>query len=422
MWTRKAALMLTSGISLILIGMMISNFQLMIAGLTFISFLAINGWVSGHSDLEITRTINGTETTMANVYKGDDVIVELTISNNSYRRTQQLEVFDNVPHEMKMRQGINQMRMNLGPGQSARIKYRVRCPLRGHYTLGPVSVRYRNVFNLFANESKVQDRTDITVFPQVREIEEALLRSDVPKMYTGATTLKTPGPGMEFYSLREYLPGDAFRSINWKAFARTGELMVNEKTRDAVTDVFIILDTRDVSRIGTVLKNPLEMGTIAAASISSYFIRRRDSVALVTYGERMDYLSPETGDNQGYKVLSNLAAVRAKGSMPLQAVTNAMSSRMSRGSPVFIISSLEGDGTTLPAIRNLAARGHEVIVLSPSSIDLERLVSRIPRMSYEVLKLERQNRLTAISGYGAKVIDWMPDVELSQALLQVRTV
>ncbi len=422
MWTRKAALMLTSGISLILIGMMISNFQLMIAGLTFISFLAINGWVSGHSDLEITRTINGTETTMANVYKGDDVIVELTISNNSYRRTQQLEVFDNVPHEMKMRQGINQMRMNLGPGQSARIKYRVRCPLRGHYTLGPVSVRYRNVFNLFANESKVQDRTDITVFPQVREIEEALLRSNVPKMYTGATTLKTPGPGMEFYSLREYLPGDAFRSINWKAFARTGELMVNEKTRDAVTDVFIILDTRDVSRIGTVLKNPLEMGTIAAASISNYFIRRRDSVALVTYGERMDYLSPETGDNQGYKVLSNLAAVRAKGSMPLQAVTNAMSSRMSRGSPVFIISSLEGDGTTLPAIRNLAARGHEVIVLSPSSIDLERLISRIPRMSYEVLKLERQNRLTAISGYGAKVIDWMPDVELSQALLQVRTV
>ena len=422
MWTRKAALMLTSGISLILVGMMISNFPLMIAGLTFISFLAINGWVSGHSDLEITRTINGTETTMANVYKGDDVIVELTISNNSYRRTQQLEVFDNVPHEMKMRQGINQQRMNLGPGQSTRIKYRVRCPLRGHYTLGPVSLRYRNAFNLFANESKVQDRTDITVFPQVREIEEALLRSDVPKMYTGATTLKTPGPGMEFYSLREYLPGDAFRSINWKAFARTGELMVNEKTRDAVTDVFIILDTRDVSRIGTVLKNPLEMGTIAAASVSNYFIRRRDSVALVTYGDKMDYLPPETGDKQGYKVLSNLAAVRAKGSLPLQAVTNAMSSRMSRGSPVCIISSLEGDGTTLPAIRNLAGRGHEVIVLSPSSIDLERLISRIPRMSYEVLKLERQNRLTAISGYGAKVIDWMPDVELSQALLQVRTV
>jgi uncharacterized protein (DUF58 family) len=310
--------------------------------------------------------------------------------------------------------------MNLGPGQSTKISYYVRCPLRGYYTLGPVSVRYRNSFNLFVNESKIDSRSDVTVFPQVRDIEETLLKSDVPNMYTGATTLKTPGPGMEFYSLREYVPGDSFRSINWKAFAKTGELMVNEKTRDAVTDVFIILDTRDVTRVGTVLKNPLEMGTVAAASVSSHFLKRRDSVALVTYGSKMDYLGPETGDKQNFKVLSNLASVTASGSMPLQAVTNAITSRISRGSPIFIISSLEGDGTTLPAIRSLAGRGHEVVVLSPSSIDLERLVSRIPRLAYEVLKLERQNRLTAISGYGAKVIDWMPDIELSQALMQVK--
>ena len=417
MWTRKAAIILTSGISLILIGMMISNFQLMIIGLTFVSFLAINGWVEGHSDLEINREVSA-----VNVYKGDDINVILTITNKSYRRTQQLEVFDNVPHEMKMRKGINLMRMNLGPGQSATIRYTVRCPLRGHYTIGPTSIRYRNAFNLFVSETSIGDRSDITVFPQVRDVEEALIRSDVPKMYTGATTLKTPGQGMEFYALREYFPGDSFRSINWKAFARTGELMVNEKTRDAVTDVFIILDTRDVARIGTVLKNPLEMGTVAAASIANYFIKRRDSVSLVTYGERMDFPPPETGDKQHYKVLSQLAAVESKGSMPLQAVTNALSPRISRGSPVFIISSLEGDGTTLSAIRNLSGKGHEVIVLSPSSIDLERLVSRIPRMAYEVLKLERQNRLTAISGYGAKVIDWTPSVELSQALLQIRTV
>jgi hypothetical protein len=48
------------------------------------------------------------------------------------------------------------------------------------------------------------------------------------------------------------------------------------------------------------------------------------------------------------------------------------------------------------------------------------LVSRIPRMSYEVLKLERQNRLTTLAGSGAQVIDWMPDMDLSQALMQVR--
>jgi len=415
MWTRKAAIMLAGGISLILVGMMISNFQLIIIGLTFIAFISINGWIEGHSDLEITRFVPH-----SNVYKGDLVEVALTITNNSYKRTQQLEIFDNVPHKMKLRRGINQMRLNLGPGQTTKIEYNLSCPLRGHYSIGPISVRYRNAFDLFVSESRIDDICDITVFPQVREIEDAMLRADVPKMYTGATTLRTPGPGMEFYSLREYLSTDSLRSINWKAYARTGDLMVNQKTRDAVTDVFIILDTREVSRIGTVLKNPLEMGTIAASSIANHFLKRKDSVALITYGSKMDYIPPDTGDKQQYKILSRLASVAAAGSMPLQAVTNALAPRISRGSPVFVISSLEGDGTTLPAIRNLSGKGHEVVVLSPSSIDLERLVSRIPRMSYEVLKLERQNRLTAVSGFGAMVIDWMPEVELSQALLRSR--
>ena len=58
MWTRKAAIMLTSGLSLILIGMMIANFQLMIVGLTFMAFLAINGWVEGHSELDVSREIS----------------------------------------------------------------------------------------------------------------------------------------------------------------------------------------------------------------------------------------------------------------------------------------------------------------------------------------------------------------------------
>ena len=415
MWTRKASILGASGVSLVLIGMMMSNFQMMVFGVAFLSFIAVASWIIGHGDIEVVRTLSAD-----NLYKGDDLYVDLEITNSSWRRTQQLEIYDNIPHEMKLRSGLNYMRVNLGPGETTRIRYVLRCPLRGHYSLGPISIRYRDSFNLFAQEMYVDHRSDLIVFPQVREIEEAMVRSRTPKMYTGATTLRTPGPGTEFFSLREYVPGDPFKIINWKAFARTGTLIVNEKCRDAVTDVFILLDSRDISRIGTVLKNPLEVGTVAAASLASYFIKRRDSVALAVYDDHLSFLPPDTGDKQYFKILSSLAGVAPKGAMPLQAVTNALSSRFSRGSPVFIISAAEGDGTTIPAVRDLAGRGHEVIILSPSSVDFERLVSRIPRTSYEVLKLERQNRLTALAGFGARVIDWMPDVELSQALLQVK--
>ena len=408
MWTRKASILGAGGVSLVLVGMMMSNFQMMVFGVAFVAFLAVNSWITGHGDVQVVRTLSAD-----NLYKGDDLYVELEITNPSWRRTQQLEIYDNVPHEMKLRSGLNYMRVNLGPGETTRVRYVLRCPLRGHYSIGPISIRYRDSFNLFSQEMYVDHRSDLIVFPQVREIEEAMVRSRTPKMYTGATTLRTPGPGTEFFSLREYVPGDPFKIINWKAFARTGQLIVNEKCRDAVTDVFILVDSRDISRIGTVLKNPLEVGTVAAASLASYFIKRRDSVALAVYDDRLSFLPPDTGDKQYFKILSSLAGVAPKGAMPLQAVTNALSSRFSRGSPVFIISALEGDGTTIPAIRDLAGRGHEVIILSPSSVDFERLVSRIPRTSYEVLKLERQNRLTALAGFGARV-------ELSQALLQVK--
>ncbi|MDP6856223.1 MAG: DUF58 domain-containing protein, partial [Candidatus Thalassarchaeaceae archaeon] len=343
MWTRKASILGAGGVALVLVGMMMSNFQMMVFGVAFVAFLSVNSWITGHGDVQVVRTLSAD-----NLYKGDDLYVELEITNPSWRRTQQLEIYDNVPHEMKLRSGLNYMRVNLGPGETTRVRYVLRCPLRGHYSIGPISIRYRDSFNLFSQEMYVDHRSDLIVFPQVRAIEEAMVRSRTPKMYTGATTLRTPGPGTEFFSLREYVPGDPFKIINWKAYARTGQLIVNEKCRDAVTDVFILVDSRDISRIGTVLKNPLEVGTVAAASLASYFIKRRDSVALAVYDDRLSFLPPDTGDKQYFKILSSLAGVAPKGAMPLQAVTNALSSRFSRGSPVFIISALEGDGTTIP--------------------------------------------------------------------------
>ena len=197
MWTRKASILGASGVSLVLIGMMMSNFQMMVFGVAFVSFIAVASWITGHGDIEVVRTLSAD-----NLYKGDDLYVDLEVTNSSWRRTQQLEIYDNIPHEMKLRSGLNYMRVNLGPGETTRIRYVLRCPLRGHYSLGPISIRYRDSFNLFAQEMYVDHRSDLIVFPQVREIEEAMVRSRTPKMYTGATTLRTPGPGTEFFDLR----------------------------------------------------------------------------------------------------------------------------------------------------------------------------------------------------------------------------
>ncbi|GIR00658.1 MAG: hypothetical protein CM15mP9_3610 [Methanobacteriota archaeon] len=218
MWTRKAAFTFTGGIALILIGMMISNHQMMILGIAFIAFIVVNSWVSGHGDVEVQRTLSAD-----NLYKGDDLYVELLVTNRSRRKTQQLEVYDNVPHEMKLRSGLNQMRLNLKPGESARIRYVLRCPLRGHYSIGPVSLRYRNTFNLSVDEMYVDHHSDIIIFPQIRDVEEAFIRSRTAKMYTGSNNVENTGARYRILFAERVCSRRPVQEYKFgKAFARTG--------------------------------------------------------------------------------------------------------------------------------------------------------------------------------------------------------
>ena len=86
LWTRKATMMIVGGVSLILVGMMVSHFHLMILGMLMVSILVMASWISGFPRLVVER-----ELSEENVYKGDDITVTLRIKNPSRRRTQILD-------------------------------------------------------------------------------------------------------------------------------------------------------------------------------------------------------------------------------------------------------------------------------------------------------------------------------------------
>ena len=87
------------GISLVLIGMMITNHQMMILGLALIAFIVVNSWLSGY-DIEVQRTLSAD-----NLYKETTCMLSLLVINRSHRRTQLIEVYDNVP-QMKPKKRI----------------------------------------------------------------------------------------------------------------------------------------------------------------------------------------------------------------------------------------------------------------------------------------------------------------------------
>jgi uncharacterized protein (DUF58 family) len=375
------------------------------------------------------------------IFEDGTVKAELRITNKGFK-TGFLEVRDTVPQEMELKRGSNYTYLNLKPRASTYLRYTVKCPIKGVYKLGPVSLRSHDPFNMFYRETKIDYDSVLTVFPQTRDIKELYIRSKQPKMYPGEMKVKMPGPGAEFFSIRDYTPSDAFKDINWKAYAKKRKLLVNERERLSVSDITIVYDARAASRYGIQSDNANLYGARAAATLANFFLARRDSVQLVIYGDKVLTIKKGTGKKQLYEILTALAHASPKGDIPLSGIVEVAIPYMPRRSPVIIISSLDDDDSIRKAVSTMCVLEFDVTIITPSSIDFELMVKSRQReaekgkllrgkrrfetaeenIAYDVLRLERDILISELRGYGIRVVEWDPKVPLHQILLEARNI
>jgi len=435
-WSRKSAIFASLSIAMYLLGLVLRNQQLVTVAVVLLSFLTWAALRTAHGDVsssgrriednqldegvQLQNIVAMRKVSTSRVFEDGEIDVVVRLQNRS-NIAKVIEVRDRVPEVMRIKKGANYVLMEIGPQRETEISYTIEAPLRGFYTIGPVCIRVQDEFGLFHNEKEIQLYDDYLVFPKMEDIKDAMIKSRVPKIFTGAVAIRNPGEGSNFFNLREYLPGDPMRKVNWKATARQdGKMMVNEFERDAVSDVVLIVDSREVSETGPVSRNSLVFSTRAAASLSQYFLSRRDSVGLVVYGDEIVSVDRDTGKKQLYILLTKLAGAMAKGNTPLKIVTNRIMPHINRGSPIIIMSPLEDDPTIVDAVRDLRSRSFEVTILSPSSLEFEFDARRLDRTGYEVLKTERDIMISELRGLGANVMDWEPDMLLTTALAGAR--
>ena len=267
MWSRKSAMLGSLAIAMYLLGLTLRNEQLVTIAVVIFVFLTWAALFGGHADvassgrrsdewsgeegMALGSVIAMRKLSSARLFEDGELSVTLRMQNDS-PLAKILEVRDRVPEVMRIKEGSNYILMELGPRRETFIEYTIECPLRGFYSIGPVAVRIQDPFGLFHKEKEMHVYDDFLVFPKMEDLKETFVKSRVPKIFTGAVNIRQPGPGSEFYSLREYFDGDSFRAINWSAYARSGKLMVNERERDAVSDIIIIVDSRAVAETGPV--------------------------------------------------------------------------------------------------------------------------------------------------------------------------
>lgn len=414
MWSKKAAAVAGGAIFLTLAGLIRLNYLFISAGLVMLTFVVISSFL----DVWMPSVKIRRETTSDNIFEDGTMSVKFIIKNTGLG-IGFVEIYDSLPPQARIIKGSNYTLLYMKPWQEVSFEYSLKLPLRGHYHLGPVKMRVKDAFDLFYNERIEESIHSFSVFPQIEVLEEQVITSRAPKLLSGAMPLNVIGTGTEFYSLREFVPGDSLRSVNWKALAKKGKMMVNETVREDVMDVILLVDAREVSAVGGGRDTPLEMSCRAAATYAKQLLDERNNVALMVYGDTIDRIDLDRGEHHLFKILTGLSSAKPQGNLKLEIVMKDLLPHLPSGSPIILFSSLDDDHTISEAFTSTISRGFTITTISPSSLDFEERMKRIPMEPLLIAKIERDNMISELRSFGLQVGDWKYGDNVNTALQEI---
>ena len=156
---------------------------------------------------------------------------------------------------------------------------------------------------LVRHEGRIDRRRPLRIYPSPERLRR-LVSPAHTQAATGSEVARLRAEGLEFADTRPFVHGDRVRSINWRATARRGALVVNERHPERNADVVIFLDSFAEAR--TSGEGTLEQAVRTAATLAGRFLERRDRVGLVAFGGILRWLEPGGGLVQQYRLVDAL--------------------------------------------------------------------------------------------------------------------
>lgn len=125
-----------------------------------------------------------------------------------------------------------------------RFIYHVTPPAKGDFTFGDLYLQYPGKLGLINRQGMVRAQRSVKVYPNLVETAKYELLSRRGRlMQLGIRTAKVRGGGSEFESLRDYVPGDEYKKIDWSATARRGKLITRQYEAERSQNILLLLDT-----------------------------------------------------------------------------------------------------------------------------------------------------------------------------------
>ncbi|RNB76503.1 DUF58 domain-containing protein [Brevibacillus panacihumi] len=178
----------------------------------------------------------------------------------------------------------------------SKVVYMTRARERGKYTFSWLYARWQGRLGLWSRQSRFACEQTIKIYPDLTAVRGYLASLQESLIVDGKKILRRARSGSEFHAIRDYVPDDDPRTINWSASARTRRLMTNQYRPEQGKVVTIVLDCGRLMGVELDNRTRLDISLEAAMTLAAVALKQGDQVALMAYSHEIKlYIPPGRG-------------------------------------------------------------------------------------------------------------------------------
>ncbi|MEO1023111.1 MAG: DUF58 domain-containing protein [Bacteroidota bacterium] len=223
---------------------------------------------------------------------GDENDIRLHL-HSTYTVPISVEIVDEIPHQFQIRNFM--LKSSLSPGSQKSITYSLRPVERGAYLFGQTNVFVQSPLRLVKRRYQFGNEEEVPVYPsfiQMRKFELYAFTNRLTEV--GLKKIRRLGHTMEFDQIKEYVRGDDIRSINWKATARSNQMMVNQYQDEKSQPILNVIDMGRVMKLPFNRLSLLDYAINTSLVISNIALLKEDKAGLVTFSnDKSTVVKPE---------------------------------------------------------------------------------------------------------------------------------
>lgn len=249
--------------------------------------------------------IFGRRNALDKLSNGDDNFIQI-ILENKYLFPARLNVIDELPFQFQARD--SHFKINVDSGKSKILNYVVHPVKRGEYSFGALNIYVKSPIGFIQNRYRFSQDMMVPVYPsflQMRKYELLAISNQLTEV--GIKKIRRRGNNAEFEQIKEYVGGDDYRTINWKATARKNKLMINQYQDEKSQQVYSVID------MGRIMKMPFEGLSLLDYAINSSLVisniamLKQDKAGVITFSNKVQsMLAAERKNAHLQKILTLL--------------------------------------------------------------------------------------------------------------------